>query len=151
MGNRGVIRNTKAYEFYAKLNILTTRKHRIWITTIWSRDYSTEMRISEAWGLFSPLWFSRLVSVSQPPRSRFRSCLVYIIIITGRWHVTISCQPDGRPPLSVRPWKSGRVHLAEGSNIVVLEQKYVLSNSTQLNRRLRTQVSDTSMSASLIT
>ena len=35
---------------------------------------------------------------------------------TRRWHVTISCQPDGRPPLPVRLWKSGRVHLAEGSN-----------------------------------
>jgi len=40
-----------------------------------------------------------------------------------RWHVTISCQPDGRPPQPVRPWKSGRVHLAEGSNVVVLEQE----------------------------
>ena len=48
---------------------------------------------------------------------------------TRRWHVTISCQPDGRPPQPVRPWKSGRVHLAEGSNVVVLEKKYVLSNS----------------------
>ena len=35
--------------------------------------------------------------------------------------MTISCQPDGRPPQPVRPWKSGRVHLAEGSNVVVLE------------------------------
>jgi len=42
---------------------------------------------------------------------------------TGRWHVTISCQPDGCPPQPVRPWESGRVHLAEGSNVVVLEQK----------------------------
>ena len=25
---------------------------------------------------------------------------------TRRWHVTISCQPDGRPPQPVRPWKS---------------------------------------------
>ena len=30
---------------------------------------------------------------------------------------------DGRPPQPVRPWKSGRVHLAEGSNVVVLEQE----------------------------
>ena len=37
--------------------------------------------------------------------------------------MTISCQPDGRPPQPVRPWKSGRVHLAEGSNVVVLEQE----------------------------
>jgi len=37
--------------------------------------------------------------------------------------VTISCQPDGRPPQPFRPWKSGRVHLAEGSNVVVLEQE----------------------------
>jgi len=37
--------------------------------------------------------------------------------------VTISCQPDGRPPQPVRPWKSGRVRLAEGSNVVVLEQE----------------------------
>ena len=42
---------------------------------------------------------------------------------TRRWHVTISCQPDGRPPQPVRPWKSGRIHLAEGSNVVVLEQE----------------------------
>ena len=38
--------------------------------------------------------------------------------LTKRWHVTISCQPDGHPPQPVRPWKSGRVHLAEGSNVV---------------------------------
>jgi len=37
--------------------------------------------------------------------------------------VTISCRLDGRPPQPVRPWKSGRVHLAEGSNVVVLEQE----------------------------
>ena len=37
--------------------------------------------------------------------------------------MTISCQPDGRPPQPVRPWKSGRVHLAEGSNVAVLEQE----------------------------
>jgi len=42
---------------------------------------------------------------------------------TRRWHVT-SCQPDGRPPQPLRPWKSGRVHLAEGSNVVVLELPY---------------------------
>ena len=42
---------------------------------------------------------------------------------TRRWHVTISCQPDGRSPQPVRPWKSGRVHLAEGINVVVLEQE----------------------------
>ena len=47
---------------------------------------------------------------------------------TRRWHVTISCQSDGRPSQPVRRWKSGSVHLAEGSN-VVLEQKYILSNS----------------------
>ena len=41
---------------------------------------------------------------------------------TRRWHVTISCQSDGRPPQPVRPWKSRRVHLAEGSNVVVSEQ-----------------------------
>jgi len=39
---------------------------------------------------------------------------------TRCWHVTISCQPDGRPPQPVRPWKSGRVHLADASNVVVL-------------------------------
>ena len=38
--------------------------------------------------------------------------------------MTISCQQDGRPPQPVRPWKSGRVHLAEGSNVVVLELPY---------------------------
>ena len=42
---------------------------------------------------------------------------------TRRWHVTISCQSDGRPPQPVRPWKSRRVHLAEGSNVVVSEQE----------------------------
>ena len=52
-------------------------------------------------------------------RIRIRVTLKY----TRRWHVTISCQPDGRPPQPVRPWKSGRVHLAEGSNVVVLEQE----------------------------
>ena len=43
--------------------------------------------------------------------------------LTRCWHVTISCQPDGRPPQPVRPWKSGRIHLAEGSNVVVLEKE----------------------------
>jgi len=37
---------------------------------------------------------------------------------------------DGRPPQPVRPWKSGRVHLAEGSNVVVLELPY----STEFGR-----------------
>ena len=41
--------------------------------------------------------------------------------ITRRW--MISYLPDGRPPQPVRPWKSGRVHLAEGSDVVVLEQE----------------------------
>ena len=54
-------------------------------------------------------------------------------IITRRWHVTISCQPDGRPPQPVRPWKSGRVHFAEGSNVVVLELPY----STEFGRESR--------------
>ena len=49
------------------------------------------------------------------------------------WHVTISCQPDGRPPQPVRPWKSGRVQLAEGSNVVVLELPY----STKFGRDSR--------------
>jgi len=53
--------------------------------------------------------------------------------ITRRWHVTISCQPDGRPPQPVRPWKSGRVHLAEGSNVVGLELPY----STWFGREIR--------------
>jgi len=43
---------------------------------------------------------------------------------TRCWHVTISCQPDGRPPQPARPLKRGRVHLAEGSNVVVLELPY---------------------------
>jgi len=47
--------------------------------------------------------------------------------------VTISCQPDGRPPQPVRPWKSGRVHLADGSNVVVLELPY----STEFGRDSR--------------
>ena len=62
------------------------------------------------------------------------SCTILIIIIITRcWHVTISCQPDGRPPQPVRPWKSGRVHLAEGSNVVVLELPY----STEFGRDSR--------------
>jgi len=52
---------------------------------------------------------------------------------TRRWHLTISCQPDGRPPQPVRPWKSGLVHLAEGSNVVVLQLPY----STELGRDSR--------------
>ena len=52
------------------------------------------------------------------------------ILRTRRWHVTISCQPDGRPPQPVRPWKSGHAHLAEGSNVVVLELPY----STEFGR-----------------
>ena len=47
--------------------------------------------------------------------------------------MTISCQPDGRPPQPVRPWKSGRVHLAEGSKVVVLELTY----STEFGRNSR--------------
>jgi len=46
------------------------------------------------------------------------------IVETRRWHLTISCQPDGRPPQPVQPWKSGRVHLAEDSNVVVLTVFY---------------------------
>ena len=47
--------------------------------------------------------------------------------------MTISCQPDGRPPQPVRPWKSGRVHLTEGNNVVVLELPY----STEFGRDSR--------------
>ena len=36
----------------------------------------------------------------------------------------ISCQPNGRQPQPVQPWKSGRVYLAEGSDVVVLELPY---------------------------
>jgi len=43
--------------------------------------------------------------------------------VTRRWHVTISCQPDGRPPQPVRPWNNGRVRLAEGSNVVVFRTR----------------------------
>jgi len=57
----------------------------------------------------------------------------YGIRITRRWHVTISCQPDGRQPQPVRYWKRGRVHLAEGSNVVVLELPY----STEFERESR--------------
>jgi len=39
------------------------------------------------------------------------------IFLTRCWHASISCQPDGRPPQPVGPWKSGSVHLAEGSNV----------------------------------
>jgi len=51
---------------------------------------------------------------------------------TRRWLVTISCQPDGRPPQPVRSWKSGRVHLAEGSNVVniTLCRTRSMSNAT---------------------
>ena len=45
----------------------------------------------------------------------------------------ISCQPDGRLPQPVRPLKSGRVHLAEDSNVVVLELPY----STEFGRESR--------------
>ena len=51
--------------------------------------------------------------------------------------MTISCQPDGLPPQPIRPWKSGRVHLAEGSNVVVLELPY----STEFGRESRKFVS----------
>ena len=47
--------------------------------------------------------------------------------------MTISCQPDGRPPQPVRLWKSGCVHLAKGSNVVVLELPY----STEFGRESR--------------
>ena len=59
--------------------------------------------------------------------------IIIIIIITRCWHVTISCQPDGRPPQPVRPWKSARVHLAECSHVVVLELPY----STEFGRDSR--------------
>ena len=58
--------------------------------------------------------------------------------LTRRWHVTISCQPDGRPPQQVRPWKSGRVHLADGSKVVVLELPY----STEFGRESRKLASE---------
>jgi len=46
--------------------------------------------------------------------------------------VTISCQLDGLPPQPVRPWKSGRVHLAECSKVVV-----ELPYSTEFGRESR--------------
>ena len=55
------------------------------------------------------------------------------IFVSRRWHVTISCQPDGRPSQPVRPWKSGRVQLADGSKVVVLELPY----STEFGRESR--------------
>jgi len=58
---------------------------------------------------------------------------VQMTVTTRRWHVTISCQPDGRPPQPVRRWKNGRVHLADGSNVVVLELPY----STEFERERR--------------
>ena len=54
-------------------------------------------------------------------------------LLTRCWHVTISCQPDGRPSQPVRPWKSGRVHLADGSKVVVSELPY----STEFGRESR--------------
>ena len=54
--------------------------------------------------------------------------------------MTISCQPDGRPPQPVRPWKSGRVGptFSRGQqytiyNIVVLKLPY----STEFGRERR--------------
>ena len=55
------------------------------------------------------------------------------VVATRCWHVTISCQPDGRPSQPVRPWKSGPVHLADGSKVVVLELPY----STEFGRERR--------------
>ena len=52
--------------------------------------------------------------------------------------MTISCQADGRPPQPVRPWKSGRVHLAEGSNAVVLELPYSMEFGRE-SRKLRVE------------
>ena len=51
-----------------------------------------------------------------------------------RCHVTISCQPDGRPPKPVRPWKSGRVHLAECSKVVSFR---INAYSTEFGRESR--------------
>ena len=45
----------------------------------------------------------------------------------------IICQP-AQP---VRPWKSGRVHLAEGSNVVVLELYRILRSSGGTAKSLR--------------
>jgi len=61
------------------------------------------------------------------------------LVLTKRWHVTISCQLDGRPPQPVRPWKSGRVglHFSEGSNVVVLKLPYILQISGGKAKRLR--------------
>ena len=64
------------------------------------------------------------ISLSEIAETKLRTEQSLNPKITRRWHVTISCQPDGRPPQPVRPWKSGRVHLAEGSNVVVLELPY---------------------------
>jgi len=59
----------------------------------------------------------------------------------------VSCQPDGRPPQAVRPWKSGRVHLAEGSNVVVLELPY----STEFGRESRKFASEVRKYGKLVT
>jgi len=67
------------------------------------------------------------------PASLLFAHLVSAYKSTRRWHVTISCQPDGRPPQPVRHWKSGRVHLADGSNVIVLQLPY----STEFGRDSR--------------
>ena len=61
--------------------------------------------------------------------------------------MTISCQPDGRLPQPVRPWKSGRVHLAECSKVVVFELPY----STEFGRENRKFASEVQKMENLMT
>ena len=47
-----------------------------------------------------------LLPVREINLKALQVCVLVILTETRRWHVTISCQPDGRPPQPVRPWKS---------------------------------------------
>ena len=85
------------------------------------KKYSVTVKLSGKFAKRSMSYFA--------PQLQCADTLAYENIIsknTRRWHVTISCQP-------VRPWKSGRVHLAECSNVVVLELPY----STEFGRESR--------------
>ena len=106
------------------------------VLTTWSKRDSTFVTSQAPVSVDATRCSLRTQSPSSPRMLTYitvwRCCrqILIIITITRRWHVTILCQPDGRPPQPVRPWKSGRVHLAEGSNVVVLELPY----STEFGR-----------------
>ena len=103
----------------------------------WRMSSSDKHKLKVAWNNCFRKFFNACWRESAKPLLFYCGTMPVSLLVdqikTKRWHVTISCQPDGRPPRPVRPLKSGRVHLAEGSNVVLLQSPY----STEFGRESR--------------